>query len=253
MSVVHCSFCSGKFATFNFYIQHMIGQKCGAKSLFQGEMAEQQKKDAPKTSPVQKRKFEDLMDPMSTTTSDPPAKKSSTTSVPQVKKTITQAMAPQQKAKVAPATMTKNGKARCEFCMKMIKPRGMTQHLNVVHKCRYCSDYVENMESHISSSHENEPCDHCSKRFLNRAKVEVHMKESHVWPCEECEDRFFSPSALAEHVEEAHTFDHCDICDEKLKKDDGLMDEHKDKVHGIKRKVMKEFGGGMMFMMMAAE
>ena len=40
------------------------------------------------------------------------------------------------------------------------------------------------------------------------------------------------------------------ICDERLRKADNLMDDHKEREHGIKKKVIREFGGGMMFMMM---
>ena len=53
------------------------------------------------------------------------------------------------------------------------------------------------------------------------------------------------------HIEEVHESEYCDFCDERIRKSDNSLDDHKEKQHGIKKKVMKEFGGGMMFMMMA--
>lgn len=175
---------------------------------------------------------------------------SSQRSSPPAKKTITATMVPQQKARVPSAAMIKNGKMRCEFCMKMMKPRGMTQHLNLVHKCVYCGELVENMQNHLAI-HEVESCEHCDKKFLDKSKVEIHVKHTHLEKCEECGEIFYSQSSMSAHIQYVHESEHCDFCDERIRKADSSLDDHKEKQHGIKKKVMKEFGGGMMFMMMA--
>ena len=233
MSSVVCSFCSNKFATFNLYIVHMTAGECGEKRRLAQETVSQ-KKTPIKISDklVQKRKLGD-------DNSSPPAKK-----------TITAAMVPQQKARVPSPATIKNGKMRCEFCMKMMKPRGMTQHLNMVHKCVYCGELVENMENHIVI-HEVEKCEHCDKKFLDKSKVDIHVKESHLEKCQQCDEIFFSKSSLSEHTEDIHESEYCDFCDERIRKADNSLDDHKEKEHGVKKKVVREFGGGMMFMMMA--
>ena len=235
MSSVVCSFCSNKYSTFDLYIKHMAAGECGEKRM-QAESRSQ------KESPIkisnklfQKRKKDE----------DSPEE----SSAPVSKRTITAAMVPQQRAKQPSVAAIKSGKVRCELCMKMMKPRGMTQHLNIVHKCGYCGELVENMETHLSF-HESEACDHCGKKFLDKSKVEIHIKQNHLETCEQCDEVFFSKSSISEHIEEVHESEFCDICDERLRKADNLMDDHKEREHGIKKKVIREFGGGMMFMMM---
>lgn len=238
MSSVVCSFCSKRFATFNLYIVHMADGECGEKRR-QDQEAEKRKNTTMKIKIsdklFQKRKRSD---------------DSSQRSSPPAKKTITATMVPQQKARVPSAAMIKNGKMRCEFCMKMMKPRGMTQHLNLVHKCVYCGELVENMQNHLAI-HEVESCEHCDKKFLDKSKVEIHVKHTHLEKCEECGEIFYSQSSMSAHIQYVHESEHCDFCDERIRKADSSLDDHKEKQHGIKKKVMKEFGGGMMFMMMA--
>ena len=242
MSNVHCSFCNGKFSTFNFYIQHLTAGKCGEKRQAAME-ADTGRNVKISQSVAQKRKLEE-------TSSSTSAKKTVTQSANLAPRVVTRA--PPQPTRVpSPSVIGKNGKARCEFCMKMIKPRGMTQHLNIVHKCSYCDKYVEEVDSHISSSHLTEACKHCDEKFLDKTRVENHIQEEHLKVCEECEDKFYNQENLDVHIEDVHACEYCDICDAKLRKSDNLMDDHKDKEHGIKKKVVKEFGGGMMFMMVA--
>ena len=218
---VDCNNCSAKFQNFKLYIQHLIGQRCRKDSMVQNT----------KTSP--KRKSEEPAGNVSKS----------------VKMTITEAIIPQQNK--SQAVNVKNGKARCEFCMRMIKPRGMTQHLNIVHKCKHCDQLVESIDDHIQAAHAQEPCPHCTKLFASKAKVDSHIQEEHLRTCSQCDDTFYTESSLNQHVEDVHASEYCDICDEKLRKADNMMDDHKDKVHGIKSKVMKTFGNGMMFMMVA--
>eukprot|EP00092_Neocalanus_flemingeri_P023679 GFUD01025681.1.p1 GENE.GFUD01025681.1~~GFUD01025681.1.p1 ORF type:complete len:314 (-),score=66.15 GFUD01025681.1:76-1017(-) len=149
-----------------------------------------------------------------------------------------------------PAVPAKPGKAPCSLCSKLVKSRGMTQHVNMQHKCKYCSELVENVDQHISETHEREPCEYCSKKFENSDSLEKHIEISHLEKCEQCEDEFYSEESLRYHVVDVHESELCDICDIKFLIADKMMDEHKDKVHGIKTKTIKQFGG-MMFMMVS--
>ena len=235
MSTVFCSFCQNKFATFNLYIQHLATNACGEKRSISI--------NSEKTNSIVKT------EPMKRTIHEGPG--SSTTPI-MAKKTITQAMVPQQERfQGVQKNIVKNGKLRCEFCMKMIKPRGMTQHLNIVHKCSFCGDFVENLDNHVNKNHLTESCNHCNKKFLNMSKVEAHVKADHLRVCQVCEDKFYNESSLNQHTEDVHESEYCDLCDEKMKKVDNLMDDHREKIHGIEKKVLKTFGGGMMFMMVS--
>ena len=144
---VDCNNCSAKFQNFKLYIQHLIGQRCRKDSMVQNT----------KTSP--KRKSEEPAGNVSKS----------------VKMTITEAIIPQQNK--SQAVNVKNGKARCEFCMRMIKPRGMTQHLNIVHKCKHCDQLVESIDDHIQAAHAQEPCPHCTKLFVSKDKVDHARSE----------------------------------------------------------------------------
>jgi len=244
MSTVFCSFCQNKFATFNIYIQHLATNACGNKreSIINKKETSinLDKTDSVVKAIAKKRTLEE--GPGSTPAPTLP------------KKTITQAMAPQQEKFVGidrSKNVVKNGKLRCEFCMKMIKPRGMTQHLNIVHKCSFCGDLVENLDNHKAKNHLTESCSYCNEKFLNASKVEVHVKEEHLRVCNKCEEKFYNESSLNKHMEDVHDSEYCDLCDEKMRKEDNLMDDHKEKIHGIEKKVLKTFGGGMMFMMVS--
>ena len=236
---VDCKNCSSKFSNFKHYIQHMIGEKCSGGGKNNLDTSVPNMNNKVKMTPTllssapTKRKSEDASD------------------MKRSKMTVTEAMIPQQQQSKSHVVGLKNGKKRCEFCMKMMKPRGMTQHLNMVHKCKYCEQFVENLDNHIDQFHALEPCKYCSLKFSSQSKVEIHVEEQHLRVCTECDDQFYTEASLSQHVEDVHASEYCDICDEKLRKSDNLMDEHKDKVHGIKRKVMKSFANGMMFMMVA--
>ena len=65
-----------------------------------------------------------------------------------------------------------------------------------------------------------------------------------------CEEEFYSEESLKAHIVDIHESEECDICQVKFLIADKMMDDHKDKVHGIKSKTIKHFGG-MMFMMVS--
>ena len=158
---------------------------------------------------------------------------------------------PLQSLKQPSPAQHKPGKIPCTLCSKLVKSRGMTQHLNMQHKCRYCSVMVENVDEHISEVHERDPCEYCEKNFENKAAVDKHIEVVHLQTCEKCDEDFYSEDSLQGHVIDVHESEECDICNSKFLIADKMMDEHKDKVHGIKTKTIKQFGGGMMFMMVS--
>jgi len=150
----------------------------------------------------------------------------------------------------APTPAPKPGKAPCTLCSKLVKSRGLTQHMNMQHKCRYCSAMLGDLDLHISQVHEREPCEHCSKKFESEAALEKHIEVAHLQKCDQCEEEYYSEDSLKAHVVDVHESEECDICNIKFLIADKMMDEHKDKVHGIKTKTIKQFGG-MMFMMVS--
>ena len=226
MAAVACQICCKKFETLKLYNQHLVRAECP-----QGDTIKRT------ISPAIFQKDDQRWRSV----------KSSGT-----KRIITETIQPQQRGgSFPPPRVLKNGKARCDLCMKMIKTRGMTQHLNIVHKCGYCGELEEDREEHISMIHLTQHCQHCGEKFTESAKLEEHVETVHIRACPECDDKFLSQSSLADHIEEVHACEYCDICEEKLRKADNLMEEHQDKAHGIKQKVIKEFGGGMMFMMIS--
>ena len=105
------------------------------------------------------------------------------------------------------------------------------------------------LASHVRSEHEVFGCDHCARRFQNQEKLEEHVEE-HVVPCDVCEEKFFSIEDMVEHRREEHELEDCDLCDERFLKAEALLESHQLEVHGIKTRTIKQFGGGMMFMMM---
>jgi len=159
--------------------------------------------------------------------------------------------AKQQTAKQATPVPSKPGKIACTLCSKLVKSRGMTQHLNMQHKCKYCAVMVENVDEHIKELHERDPCEYCDRKFENEAAVDKHIEVVHLQTCDKCNEEFFSEDSLQGHVVDVHESEECDICNIKFLIVDKMMDEHKDKVHGIKTKTIKQFGGGMMFMMVS--
>ena len=226
MPTVACQICCKKFETLKLYNQHLVRAEC--------PLRETEKR---RNSPAIFQKDE--------------KKQGSVKMGEKTKRNITATIQPLQRGGPLPLPVIRNGKARCELCMKMIKTRGMTQHLNIVHKCGYCGDLEEDREEHIARVHLTQHCQHCSEKFTEPAKLEEHVQAVHIIACTECDDKFLSQSSLEDHIEEVHACQYCDICDEKVRKGDNLMEEHQEKAHGIKQKIIKQFGGGMMFMMVS--
>lgn len=150
-----------------------------------------------------------------------------------------------------PIQIPKPGKIPCTLCSKLVKSRGMTQHLNMQHKCKYCSAMVEDVDNHIITLHEREPCEYCNKKFDSEDAVDKHVEVAHLQTCERCDEEFYSEESLNTHIVDIHESEECDICNMKFLIADKIMDKHKEEVHGIKTKTIKQFGGGMMFMMVS--
>ena len=105
------------------------------------------------------------------------------------------------------------------------------------------------LASHVRNEHEVFGYDHCARRFQNQEKLEEHVEE-HVVPCDVCEEKFFCTEDMVEHKREEHELEDCDLCEERFLKVEALLESHLLEVHGIKTRTIKQFGGGMMFIMM---
>jgi len=285
MATVDCQECSKNFQTFKLYIKHLLTKECRGKQKTEEKLTQEPDNKRLKVSPklFQKKKHE----ADSTTAGDqfvisgepvyvPVSRGAENANIEHtMKKTITQNMNPQKNVKTvpepvkftaktpksnphAPAKLSppppvpapRPGKVPCSLCCKLVKTRGMTQHMNIAHKCNYCNEFVENVDDHISQNHEREPCEHCSSKFESKDALEKHIVSIHLVKCKECDDEYYNEDSLQEHVVDIHESEVCDICDMKFLIADKMMDEHKDKVHGIKTKTIKQFGG-MMFMMVS--
>jgi len=141
-----------------------------------------------------------------------------------------------------------NGKVRCSLCEKMVKSRGMTQHLNLSHKCKYCGEMFDGVDQHISNVHEVFICEFCSVKFTEEALRYEHVQEKHRQKCLQCEDEFSSEENLKTHTTDVHESEECDQCNTKFLIADKMLDEHRENAHGIKPRIMKQFSGGMFMM-----
>ena len=274
MATVDCQECSNPFSTFKLYIKHLLTKECRGKSSNEeitvlSEIEEPDSKRL-KVSPklFQKKKHQE---PDSTTeedqiiiTGEPVFETVQKDSDQNLKKNVvksqndskvkdkksTYSQSHVSKTSVLPTISKPGAKIPCSVCKKPVKSRGMSQHINYCHKCSYCNATVENVETHISEVHEKEACDHCTKKFETREKVDMHVEAAHLKQCEQCDEEFYTEDSLKAHIVDVHESEECDICNIKLLIADKMMDEHKDKVHGIKSKTIKQFGG-MMFMMVS--
>ena len=141
-------------------------------------------------------------------------------------------------------------KEACGLCGKMVKgARGLASHNSSCHNCHYCSQAVLDVQEHVRTVHENKLCGHCARRFATQDNLDGHIQEEHLVKCDVCEEPFYSPESMSEHRREEHELEDCDMCEERFLKTEKLLEGHLDKVHGIKTKTIKQFAGGMMFMM----
>ena len=272
MSTVDCRECSKNFLTSKHYIQHLLTENCTGKRKPEDQVSVDQEYKRIKTSQNScKKKIQTVPD--STTIErkpvygtgyhTPPSKQVVNKSSVDLKKissmksvntkSSSQGDVPfSHQTPKQPIATPKPEKSPCSLCNKMMKPRGITQHMNMQHKCRYCNILVGNVGEHIMDTHEREPCAHCGKKFESEASVAKHIENTHLQRCEYelCEEEFYSEENLKAHVVDIHESEECDICNIKFLIADNTMDEHKDKVHGIKTKTIKHFGS-MMFMMVS--
>ena len=226
MSIVNCNKCTETFQTFKLYIKHLLTNECRGKREPEEEFSLEPEDKRLKISSklFQKKKKKNISN------------------------CITENRMDFEPSQTQPTTIPKPAKAPCNLCGKSVKQRGMIQHMTIQHKCMYCNIFVNNVDDHVNETHEKESCEHCGKKFESRTVVEDHVKISHLQTCAICEEEFFSEESLKAHMVDIHESEECDICQVKFLIADKMMDDHKDKEHGIKTKTIKQFGG-MMFMM----
>jgi len=232
---VDCKECSRQFSTFKLYIKHLLAKECGAAQ-----------KSPSKTSPKSAGKILSTRSPRVELSSSPPD------DIQVLGESISDKNTQKTNSKVTVIAPKKQQaqKEACTLCGKMCKgARGLSSHITACHTCQYCSENFNELEVHVRSVHEAEQCDECKRRFSTKDDLQKHMKEEHLVKCDVCEEEFYSETAMKEHRREEHEMEDCDMCDERFLKEDKLLESHLETEHGIKTKTVKQFSGGMMFMM----
>lgn len=92
----------------------------------------------------------------------------------------------------------------CRFGDCQVLMKNYNQHLEKVHKCKYCSNYMpkESIESHIERKHTVQ-CPHCSAELLEHLMPQ--HKASHFIKCEHCQCLLLKQN-LNQHLAEIHPF-----------------------------------------------
>lgn len=232
---VDCKECSRQFSTFKLYIKHLLAKECQAAQ-----------KSPSKTSPKSAGKILSTRSPRVNLSSSPPGE------IEVIGESISDKNTQKINSKVTVTAPKKQQvqKEACTLCGKMCKgTRGLSSHITACHTCQYCSENFNDLEVHVRSVHEAEQCGECKRRFATPDDLQKHMKEEHLVKCDVCEEEFYSDTAMKEHRRDEHEMEDCDMCEERFLKEDKLLESHLETEHGIKTKTVKQFSGGMMFMM----
>ena len=147
---------------------------------------------------------------------------------------------------------------QCSACgLKFESGYYLEKHENKKHRNEKCSEcpkkfkLVTLLQKHVDDVHKTEHCNECDFRTTNTSDLENHIYSKHPKDiCEECGMAFEDENALDEHFKEIHEKIKCDDCDKEFDSDDTLED-HKVNVHKHSKTTFKEFGGGLMMMMIS--
>ena len=117
-----------------------------------------------------------------------------------------------------------SAKIQCHLCEKWLK--GKSNDLNR-HMLRKHSDISKNLK-----------CNHCDKKFSEKAYLnnhirEMHEKQLHLHQCELCEKSFAAPSKLKDHMKSLHQKAQiqCNLCGTWLKEFSGSLKRHMLRTH----------------------
>lgn len=92
----------------------------------------------------------------------------------------------------------------CQICDCHVKARNYDRHLNNVHKCKYCPNYMpkESLQSHIERKH-IQRCRYCTVTLLE--ELMAQHESTHFVKCKYCVDKVLDQN-LNEHVTKEHPF-----------------------------------------------
>lgn len=92
----------------------------------------------------------------------------------------------------------------CRFCDTTYKIRNRQHHLEKVHKCPYCPNYMpkESIQRHIEGKHMIE-CSYCDQKLLP-AQVQQH-EATHFVRCQYCNENILKQNVNA-HSASRHPF-----------------------------------------------
>ena len=145
---------------------------------------------------------------------------------------------------------------QCSVCgLKFESGYYLEKHENKKHRNERCSDCPKKfkllslLQKHVEDVHNTEKCVECDFRTANTNDLESHIYIKHPKDiCDECGMAFEDELALDEHFKEIHVKMICDDCDEEFDSDD-MLEDHRVNVHKHNKTTFKEFGGGLMMMM----
>lgn len=150
--------------------------------------------------------------------------------------------------------------SQCDECgLKFESSNYLEKHKNKKHvneKCDGCAKKFKSpilLKEHVKDVHEKEKCNKCN--FVARTKVDLEQHIYNYHPddvCEECGMAFENASCVDKHFQEIHQRSKCDEndCDKEFD-DDELLDNHKVEMHNATKTTFKQFGGGLMMMMVS--
>lgn len=92
----------------------------------------------------------------------------------------------------------------CRFCEATYKRRNRQRHLDNVHKCPYCPNYMPrtSIQAHIDKKH-MEGCSYCNQRVVEE-NLRQH-ESSHFIRCDKCGENVLQQN-INEHMANRHPF-----------------------------------------------
>jgi len=146
----------------------------------------------------------------------------------------------------------------CDVCgLKFESGYFLEKHENKKHKNEKCEEcpkkfkIVPLLQKHVEDVHRTEKCMECEFSTKTTSDLERHVYLKHPKDiCEECGMVFEDESAVVEHYKEIHEKMKCDDCNKEYDTEE-LLDDHRVRVHNHSKTTFKEFGGGLMMMMIS--
>eukprot|EP00092_Neocalanus_flemingeri_P032071 GFUD01034859.1.p1 GENE.GFUD01034859.1~~GFUD01034859.1.p1 ORF type:complete len:435 (-),score=132.27 GFUD01034859.1:113-1417(-) len=235
---VNCDQCSQTFNTKKLFVSHLITKSChksireAAKSQSRNKAQQEENFDYPTLEivPVQ--------------------------DCPQCRRFSKAGMQMYMLSHLACHVRSKAEYFECEDCsVRFDTANYLEKHENKKHKNEKCDDCPKKfklytlLQKHVEGVHKTESCKDCDYKAKTKDSLETHIYNSHPTDiCEECGMAFENPSAVEKHFQDIHEKIKCDDCDAEFDCEE-LLENHKVDSHNQTKTTFKQFGGGLMMMM----